>query len=123
MAIVGGGASGTLAAVHLLRASAARQGRARIVLIDRHGRHRIGAANATTEPAQPTGPGQTFMMRIPGPEGLRQAPGHAPAQQEARAGTQHATLPGQFVAGSGAQVENQILPDGLHLMHAATVMA
>jgi hypothetical protein len=62
------------------------------------------------------------MVRILGPEGAGQAPGHTPAK-EARAGMQPATVPGQFVAGSRAQVENQILPDRLHLVHAAAVMA
>jgi hypothetical protein len=70
----------------------------------------------------PAGPRQTSMMPIPGPQGLRQAPGHPPAQ-EPRAGIGHPTLPGQSVAGSRAQVEHQILPDRFHLMHAATVMA
>ena len=58
----------------------------------------------------PTAPGQTWMMRIPGPRGPAQAPGHAPLQ-ESRAGIQHATLPGQFVATSRAQVESRILPE------------
>jgi hypothetical protein len=71
---------------------------------------------------QPTGPGQPWMMRMPGPERLRQAPGHPPAHQ-ARAGIAHAALPGRPVALSRAQVENQVLPDRLHLMHAAAVMA
>jgi hypothetical protein len=71
---------------------------------------------------QPAGPRQTSMLRIPGPQGLRQDPGHPPAQ-EAQAGIGHATLPGPSVAGRRAQVEQQILPDRLHLMHAATVMA
>jgi uncharacterized NAD(P)/FAD-binding protein YdhS len=39
VAIVGGGASGTLAAVHLLRAAATQHCPLRIALIDRHGRH------------------------------------------------------------------------------------
>ena len=47
VAIVGGGASGTLAAVHLLRAAAARRIAMRIVLIDRSGRHGLGQAYGT----------------------------------------------------------------------------
>jgi hypothetical protein len=70
----------------------------------------------------PTAPGRTWMMRMPGPQGPGQAPEHAPPQ-ESRAGIQHARLPGQFVAASRAQVENQILPDRLHIMHAAAVIA
>jgi hypothetical protein len=70
----------------------------------------------------PTAPGRTWVMRMPGPQGPGQAPEHAPPQ-ESRAGIQHARLPGQFAAASRAQVENQILPDRLHLMHAAAVTA
>jgi len=51
IAVVGGGASGTLAAIHLLRAAAAQQCPLRIVLIDRHGRHGLGQAYGTTHPA------------------------------------------------------------------------
>jgi uncharacterized NAD(P)/FAD-binding protein YdhS len=50
IAIVGGGASGTLAAVHLLREAAAKNSPLRIVLIDRLGRHGLGQAYATTHP-------------------------------------------------------------------------
>jgi hypothetical protein len=71
---------------------------------------------------QPTAPGQRWVMRRPGPEGPGQAPGHTPAP-EAGARIRHAALPGQFVAGGGAQVENQVLPDRLHLVNAAAVMA
>ena len=51
IAIIGGGASGTLAAIHLLRAAAARQYPLRIVLIDRLGRHGLGEAYSTANPA------------------------------------------------------------------------
>jgi uncharacterized NAD(P)/FAD-binding protein YdhS len=50
IAIVGGGASGTLAAVHLLRAAAPRHHGLRIALIDRLGRHGLGQAYATSHP-------------------------------------------------------------------------
>ena len=50
IAIIGGGASGTLAAVHLLRAAVARHVPLRIALIDRLGRHGLGQAYATTNP-------------------------------------------------------------------------
>jgi uncharacterized NAD(P)/FAD-binding protein YdhS len=50
IAIVGGGASGTLAAVHLLRAAVARHVPLRIALLDRAGRHGLGQAYATTNP-------------------------------------------------------------------------
>jgi uncharacterized NAD(P)/FAD-binding protein YdhS len=51
IAIIGGGASGTLAAIHLLRAAAARQYPLRIALIDRLGRHGLGEAYSTSSPA------------------------------------------------------------------------
>ena len=51
IAIIGGGASGTLTAIHLLRAAAARKHPVRIALIDRLGRHGLGEAYSTTSPA------------------------------------------------------------------------
>ncbi|HEY7881423.1 MAG TPA: FAD/NAD(P)-binding protein [Streptosporangiaceae bacterium] len=51
IAIVGGGASGTLAAIHLLHEAAARQYPLRIALIDRLGRHGLGEAYSTANPA------------------------------------------------------------------------
>jgi len=50
IAIIGGGASGTLAAVHLLRAAVTRRVPLRIALIDRLGRHGLGQAYSTTNP-------------------------------------------------------------------------
>ncbi|HEY5353204.1 MAG TPA: FAD/NAD(P)-binding protein [Streptosporangiaceae bacterium] len=51
IAIIGGGASGTLAAIHLLREATARQYPLSIALIDRLGRHGLGEAYSTTSPA------------------------------------------------------------------------
>jgi uncharacterized NAD(P)/FAD-binding protein YdhS len=51
IAIVGGGASGTLAAIYLLHEAASRRTPLRVALIDRHGRHGLGQAYATTHPA------------------------------------------------------------------------
>jgi uncharacterized NAD(P)/FAD-binding protein YdhS len=51
VAVIGGGASGTLAATYLLRAAAAERVPLRIALIDRHGRHGLGQAYATRHPA------------------------------------------------------------------------
>jgi uncharacterized NAD(P)/FAD-binding protein YdhS len=51
IAVVGGGASGTLTAIHLLREAAARQYPLSIALIDRLGRHGLGEAYSTTNPA------------------------------------------------------------------------
>ncbi len=50
VAVVGGGASGALAAVHLLRYARARGTSLRVVLIDRYGRHGLGRAYATDDP-------------------------------------------------------------------------
>ena len=49
IAIIGGGASGTLTAIHLLRLAVAGRPM-HIVLIDRDGRHGLGQAYATTHP-------------------------------------------------------------------------
>ena len=51
IAIAGGGASGTLAAIYLLREAASRGTPLRVALIDRHGRHGLGQAYSTTHPA------------------------------------------------------------------------
>jgi uncharacterized NAD(P)/FAD-binding protein YdhS len=51
IAIVGGGASGTLAAIYLLREAASRRTPLRVALIDRHGRHGLGQAYSTMHPA------------------------------------------------------------------------
>ncbi|MBB4913464.1 FAD/NAD(P)-binding protein [Streptosporangium saharense] len=50
VAIVGGGASGTLAAVHLLRLARARAMPLEIMLIDQYGRHAQGQAYSTVDP-------------------------------------------------------------------------
>ncbi len=50
VAVVGGGASGTLAASYLLRAAAAARVPLRIALIDRYGRHGLGQAYGTEDP-------------------------------------------------------------------------
>ncbi|GAA1017312.1 hypothetical protein Aple_033500 [Acrocarpospora pleiomorpha] len=48
--VVGGGASGTLAAVHLLHCARARGVPLHVVLIDRDGRHGLGQAYSTPDP-------------------------------------------------------------------------
>lgn len=50
IAVVGGGASGALATVYLLREAAGRGVPLRVALIDRHGRHGLGQAYSTTHP-------------------------------------------------------------------------
>jgi len=51
IAVIGAGASGTLAVIYLLRAVAGQQLPLRIALIDRHGRHGLGQAYSTAHPA------------------------------------------------------------------------
>jgi uncharacterized NAD(P)/FAD-binding protein YdhS len=51
IAIIGGGASGTLLAMYLLREASARHLPLRVALIDRHGRHGLGQAYSTCHPA------------------------------------------------------------------------
>jgi uncharacterized NAD(P)/FAD-binding protein YdhS len=51
VAIIGGGASGTLTAIQLLREAAARQLPLRIKLIDQYGRHGLGQAYSTVDRA------------------------------------------------------------------------
>lgn len=48
--VVGGGASGTLAAVHLLHTARTRRLPLHVVLIDRYARHGLGQAYSTTDP-------------------------------------------------------------------------
>ncbi len=50
IAVIGGGASGTLTAIHLLRLAAAGRAPVRIALIDAGGRHGLGQAYSTTHP-------------------------------------------------------------------------
>ena len=50
IAVIGGGASGTLTAVHLLRLAGAGRPPVRIALIDAGGRHGLGQAYSTTHP-------------------------------------------------------------------------
>jgi uncharacterized NAD(P)/FAD-binding protein YdhS len=50
IAVIGGGASGTLTAVHLLRRAARDGVPLRIALLDRMGRHGLGVAYSTTQP-------------------------------------------------------------------------
>jgi uncharacterized NAD(P)/FAD-binding protein YdhS len=51
IAVIGAGATGTLAVTYLLREVAARQLPLRVALIDRHGRHGLGQAYSTAHPA------------------------------------------------------------------------
>ncbi|MFC0039896.1 FAD/NAD(P)-binding protein [Actinomadura rayongensis] len=65
--VVGGGASATLTAVHLLRRTGPVP---RLVVIDRHGRHGRGQAYATEDP------GHLLNARVATMSGLQTDPGH-----------------------------------------------
>jgi uncharacterized NAD(P)/FAD-binding protein YdhS len=66
IAVIGGGASGTLAAIYLLREAAARQLPLQVALIDRHGRHGLGQAYSTTHPAHLLNSPATRMSAVVG---------------------------------------------------------
>ena len=69
VAIIGGGASGTLAAVQLLRGAAAAVLPLRVVLIDRDGRHGLGRAYSTTYPCHLLNSPAGRMSALPGDPG------------------------------------------------------
>jgi uncharacterized NAD(P)/FAD-binding protein YdhS len=81
-AIIGGGASGTLAAVQLLRRAAATGLPLRVLLIDRDGRHGPGRAYATTDPRHLLNSPAIRMSALPGD------PGHLVRWAQAR-GIEH----------------------------------
>ena len=71
IAVVGGGASGTLATVHLLRFAADRRVPLHVTMIDRHARHGLGQAYSTTHPAHLLNAMAGQMSALPGdPEHL-----------------------------------------------------
>ncbi len=82
IAVIGGGASGTLAAVHLLREATEQQVPLRVALIDRHGRHGLGQAYSTTHPAHLLNSPAHVMSAVAGD------PGHL-TRWAAQAGLRH----------------------------------
>ena len=82
IAVIGAGASGTLAVIGLLREAAARRVPLRMALIDRHGRHGLGQAYSTTHPAHLLNAPVDAMSALAGD------PGHL-TRWAARAGLQH----------------------------------
>ena len=108
IAIAGGGASGTLAAINLLREAVSRRQPLRIALIDRHGRHGLGQAYATTHPAHLLNSPVGVMSAIAGD------PGHL-ARWAAREGLpRDGFLPrrdyGRYLAESLADAERSAWP-------------
>jgi uncharacterized NAD(P)/FAD-binding protein YdhS len=108
IAVIGGGASGTLATLYLLREVAAQQLPLRIALIDRHGRHGLGQAYSTTHPAHLLNSPVSMMSA------LTADPGHLTRWAE-QAGIRHdGFLPrsayGRYLTDLLAQSERAALP-------------
>jgi uncharacterized NAD(P)/FAD-binding protein YdhS len=121
IAIVGGGASGTLAAIYLLREAASRRTPLRIALIDRHGRHGLGQAYSTTHPAHLLNSPTATMSALVGD------PGHL-ARWAAQAGLpRDGFLPrrayGRYLAESLAAAERSAWPAARVSHITATVVA
>lgn len=108
IAVIGAGASGTLAVIYLLREVAGQQLPLRVALIDRHGRHGLGQAYSTTHPAHLLN-SPTSMMSA-----LTADPGHLTRWAE-QAGIRHdGFLPrsayGHYLSDLLAQAQRAALP-------------
>jgi uncharacterized NAD(P)/FAD-binding protein YdhS len=69
IAVIGGGASGTLTAIHLLRLAAAGRPAVRIALIDAFGRHGLGQAYSTAHPGHLLNAPASTMSAVAGDPG------------------------------------------------------
>jgi len=108
IAVIGAGATGTLAVIYLLREVAGQQLPLRVALIDRHGRHGLGQAYSTTHPAHLLNSPASTMSA------LTADPGHLTRWAE-RAGIRHdGFLPrsayGRYLSDLLAQAERAALP-------------
>ena len=108
IAVIGGGASGTLAAIYLLREAAAGRLPLQVALIDRYGRHGLGQAYSTTHPAHLLNSPAGAMSALAGD------PGHL-ARWAAEAGLPHdGFLPrsayGRYLTGLLAATERSARP-------------
>ncbi|HMH91960.1 MAG TPA: FAD/NAD(P)-binding protein [Streptosporangiaceae bacterium] len=108
VAIIGGGASGTLAAVQLLRRAGAAALPLRVVLIDRDGRHGLGRAYSTTHPCHLLNSPAGRMSALPGD------PGHLARWAQAE-GIQHDGFLarrdyGRYLAGLLADAQRRAWP-------------
>ena len=87
VAVIGGGASGTLAAIYLLREAAAARVPLRIAMIDRNGRHGLGQAYSTSNAAHLLNSRADRMSAVAGD------PGHLVRWAAARGITRDGFLP------------------------------
>jgi uncharacterized NAD(P)/FAD-binding protein YdhS len=121
IAIIGGGASGTLAAVQLLGHAVARRLPMRIRLIDEHGRHGLGQAYSTGHPAHLLNAMAGQMSALPGdPEHLirwaaadaSSATGRAAANAGEISATTFLSRPdyGRYLRDTLADAEHRALP-------------
>jgi uncharacterized NAD(P)/FAD-binding protein YdhS len=140
IAIIGGGASGTLTAVHLLRHAASRRLPLRIRLIDQHGRHGLGQAYSTDDRAHFVNAVAAQMSALPGdPDHLIRWAADDASSASGRAGsgpgelTSTTFLPrqdyGRYLRDTLADAEHRALPfaqlarvssEVLALRHAST---
>jgi uncharacterized NAD(P)/FAD-binding protein YdhS len=132
VAVVGGGASGTLAAVQLLRRAAARGDGLRVVLIDQYGRHGRGVAYSTEHDAHLLNAVACQMSAFPDdPEHLirwaNTAGRDGPGRPEASVVTDTTFLPravyGRYLRDVLAQADRHARPAGQLTRVTAEVLA
>lgn len=133
IAIIGGGASGTLTAVQLLRHAASRGRPLRISLIDEHGRHGLGQAYSTEDPAHLLNAMAGQMSALPGdPDHLiswaaDNASSAGPAATNAGAVTNTTFLSrldyGRYLRDTLADAERQALPVARLMRISSEVLA
>lgn len=108
MAVIGGGASGTLAVIYLLREVAGQQLPLRVALIDRHGRHGLGQAYSTAHPAHLlNSPASTMSALTADPGHLTRWAGQAGIRQD---GFLPRSAYGRYLTDLLAQAERAALP-------------
>lgn len=114
IAVVGGGASGTLATLHLLRRATPERAPLHIALIDQHGRHGLGDAYATRHPGHLLNAPATIMSAVTGD------PSHLTRWASAEGLGHEEFLPrpeyGRYLRETLAQAERQALP-GTRVSH------
>lgn len=108
IAVIGAGASGTIAVVHLLREAAGRRVPLRIALLDQHGRPGRGQAYSTTHP------GHLLTSPASDMSALADDPGHFTRWVQAAGLAQDRFLPrsayGHYLAGLLANAQRRALP-------------